>query len=353
MAVDQALVERALQGRVDGACPGVRRVGAEGARPLEYSLLKGRSFARKPFARRFERLGASAEEGQNGRQRHDPKSRARRPWRIRAFTGVRCARRARLSRTEVSRAQGQRRAPAGEHRRSDRDMDGAGARAGFAAGARAASRAGRQKRRGPRSRDRLDLSRPEQWRDRAGRRSRRIRSSEASSFGDRAAGSCRKCRCGPSHSTIRARLTRRWSNKPITGGWWRWRRRSPAGLRGSLGFSGGMTIRSDGGVFEFELLKRFPASDASYESAAFVRLHEAALHKYLDRSLAGSHELMIERSFASCLPSSTPPQVLPALNNPAFRLHPAEGRAQGTMGGFGVGQLAACLRLRRRGRDRP
>ena len=46
-------------------------------------------------------------------------------------------------------------------------------------------------------------------------------------------GSCRKRRSGPSRSTIRARLTRRWSNRPITGGLWRWRGRSPAGRRGS------------------------------------------------------------------------------------------------------------------------
>ena len=78
--------------------------------------------------------------------------------------------RIRRYRPEISRDQGQRCASARHLRRSDRGLDGAGAYAGSAAGPRAVSRAGRQKRRGPRGPDRLDLSRPEQRRDRAGRR---------------------------------------------------------------------------------------------------------------------------------------------------------------------------------------
>ena len=65
---------------------------------------------------------------------------------------------------------------------------------------------------------------------------RRTRSSEASSFGDREAGSSRKSRCARSRSIIRAPSTRRWSSKPITGVWSPSRGPSPAGRRGSSGF---------------------------------------------------------------------------------------------------------------------
>ena len=66
---------------------------------------------------------------------------------------------------------------------------------------------------------------------------RRTRSSEASSFGGREAGSSRKSPCARSRSIIRAPSTRRWSSKPITGVWSPSRGPSPAGRRGSLGFS--------------------------------------------------------------------------------------------------------------------
>ena len=73
MAVDQALVERALQGRVISACAGVRGLGAKGAGSLNFAL-SGRSSARKPWFRLrclrvvSIRLGASAE----GRTRWSP-----------------------------------------------------------------------------------------------------------------------------------------------------------------------------------------------------------------------------------------------------------------------------------------
>ena len=47
--------------------------------------------------------------------------------------------------------------------------------------------------------------------------------------------SCRKRRSGQSAFTTQWLSTRRWSRTPITRAWWRWRRPSPVGRRGSSG----------------------------------------------------------------------------------------------------------------------
>ena len=181
--------------------------------------------------------------------------------------------RARPKRPEVSRHRGQRRAPARELRRSDRDMDGAGAHAGPAAG-----RLGRILRRAtetPRSsRSRSTGSISARAAAGPGRRAlRRTRSSEPSSFGDREAESCRKCPCGQSHSIIRAPSTRRWSSKPITGAWSPWRRPSRAGRQGSSGFSRDAcehlcAIAAIGSCRELQL--RRPTASILYENSRAI-----------------------------------------------------------------------------------
>ena len=127
MAVDQALVERALQGRVSP----LRRpspAGRRGSSVFRISLQRIDRARREAACRRSNRFGASSEEGRDGRQRHDPSGRARRPWRCRVFpvagrngeraSPARSGFRAIRVNVEPLRAQ---------HRRSDRGLDGAGA----------------------------------------------------------------------------------------------------------------------------------------------------------------------------------------------------------------------------------